>query len=133
MSQPQHNDPLNANNVQKSFDMIAGMKGTRDNLKSMENFVKILNGAPKKSIKNKKDVDELAALFNNELAKNKTQAHWLGFGNLVKLVWWSLFAKYRAVYFMRRVCDGMYYKIAWTQAKTKTKQEIAAILFNWEI
>ena len=81
-------------------------------------------------IADKKDVDKLVEEFKKleEVREFKVE-----FCDVLVLLWWTLFKKYRAVYYMQRCCDGMHHDVAFRQADEFEKDELLLLLkvLNW--
>lgn len=48
----------------------------------------------------------------------------VGISGAIKLWWWGMFKKHRAIFFIQRVVDGMWINIAWHYANEWTDEEI---------
>jgi hypothetical protein len=77
-----------------------------------------------KLIKDKEKEKELSEAFKKEMDSRDVDWYFIGLFGLIRMTWWSLFSKYRIIYFMQRCVDGMAHQIAWRDAKKMNKKDL---------
>lgn len=78
---------------------------------------------------NKKEYKELEKKFVSEMESRKVDYTFIGgFKGLFKFYYYLIFEKYRIIYFMKRVCDGMSHEFAWKTTQSYSKSEMEFIL-----
>lgn len=86
-------------------------------------------------INNKEDRFILTVEWKKEMERQNADYRKIDLAGLLKLFWWETFQKYRLVYFMKMVVNGMNYEIAWKQANETGKNKILFILLanDWHV